>query len=158
VGKERNPARYNGNKFTEIDKKGLRGTLYIVADGKWSSEREQTFPEIQRPFQEESGQKELHFRDALCFISQVGNLNLRNWKITALFRAPADGKRKEKTSHFSLLRRHGHRRGSHSFVHGEGHLPFLRERVREASMISSGRTLPPCSCYWHVVSYLLLPL
>jgi hypothetical protein len=33
----------------------------------------------------------------------MGNLNLKNWKITALFRACADGKKKGENSPFFLL-------------------------------------------------------
>jgi hypothetical protein len=58
----------------------------------------------------------------------MGNLNLKNWKITALFRARADGRKRGENSPFFLTWRarleKGCSRGIRVFVHGEGCLFF----------------------------------
>jgi hypothetical protein len=46
--------------------------------------------------------KKPNFRTTVSFISQVENLNLKNWKITALFRSlQMEGKKGEKIFNFS---------------------------------------------------------
>jgi hypothetical protein len=113
-------------------------------------QREKTaFSRDSTSFLEESGQKQPHFRDTVRFISQVGNLNLRNWKITAPFRATADGKRKG-TDTFACVEGTGREvlfkmnslilpwRGTSSFFEGVSERSFqdlLRENL--ASMFMS---------------------